>query len=210
MQRHGTIRLPKLETDKPKQKFKKYPIGYVHIDIAEVRTEDGKLYLFVALGRTSKLAYVELHERQTKAITAEFLRNVIAAIPDHIHTILTDNGIQFSNQARQKRASWQIFNRVREEYKIEHCKTKINPPWTNGQVKRMKRTIKEATVKRDHYESHDQLRTHLQTFLKAYTFAKRRKTLKGLTPHEYICKIWTKEPERFKINPSHHSPGQNT
>jgi len=115
LQRHGTIRLPKLETDKPKQKFKKYPIGYVHIDIAEVRTEDGKLYLFVALGRTSKLAYVELHERQTKAITAEFLRNVIAAIPDHIHTILTNNGIQFSNQASQKRASWHIFDRVCDE-----------------------------------------------------------------------------------------------
>jgi len=93
---------------------------------------------------------------------------------------------------------------------IEYRKTKINPPWTNGQVERMKRTIKEATVKRDHYESHDQLRTHLQTFLKAYTFAKRRKTLKGLTPHEYICKIWIEEPERFKINPQHHSSGLNT
>jgi len=66
----------------------------------------------VALDRTPKLASVELHERQTKAITAEFLHNVIAAIPDHIHTILTDNGIQFSNQARQKRASWHTFDRV--------------------------------------------------------------------------------------------------
>src|SRR3954449_9370859 len=29
-----------------------------------------------------------------------------------------------------------------------------------GQVERMNRTLKEATVKRSHYESHDQLRTH--------------------------------------------------
>jgi|GEM_PF-3893493 len=50
--------------------------------------------------RTSKLAYVDLHERQTKAIAAEFLSNVIQITPDHIDTILTDNGIQFSNQAR--------------------------------------------------------------------------------------------------------------
>ncbi len=44
-QRHGLSRLPALEGGKPKQKFRKYPIGYVHIDIAEVRTGEGKLYL---------------------------------------------------------------------------------------------------------------------------------------------------------------------
>ncbi|CAA9505476.1 MAG: Mobile element protein [uncultured Sphingomonadaceae bacterium] len=39
-----------------KQCFKAYPIGYFHIDIAEVRTEEGKLRLFVAIDRTSKFA----------------------------------------------------------------------------------------------------------------------------------------------------------
>ena len=47
-------------------------------------------------------------------------------------------------------------------------------------VERMNRTIKEATVKRFHYESHDQLRTHLADFMAAYTFARRLKTLSGL------------------------------
>ncbi|MBL4748341.1 MAG: hypothetical protein JKY17_06120 [Magnetovibrio sp.] len=70
----------------------------------------------------------------------------------------------------------------------------------------MKRTLKEATIKRYHDESPDPLKTHLQIVLKAYSFAKRLKTLKGLTPHEYICKTWTKEPKRFKLNPKHHSP----
>ncbi len=40
----------------------------------------------------------------------------------------------------------------------------------------MNRTIKDATVKRYHYESHDQLREHLQSFIMAYNFAKRFKT----------------------------------
>jgi hypothetical protein len=74
----------------------------------------------------------------------------------------------------------------------------------------MNRTIKDATVKRYHYESHDQLREHLQSFIMAYNFAKRLKTLKGLTPYEYICNIWTKEPKRFRLNPIHHTPGLNT
>jgi hypothetical protein len=41
---------------KSKKKFKQCLIGYFHIDIAE-----GKLYLFVAIDRTSKFCYAELH-----------------------------------------------------------------------------------------------------------------------------------------------------
>ncbi|MGD7071033.1 integrase core domain-containing protein, partial [Acetobacter sp. AAB5] len=88
--------------------------------------------------------------------------------------------------------------------------TKPNHPWTNGQVERMNRTIKEATVKRFHYDSHEQLRTHLNDFMAAYNFGRRLKTLSGLTPYEYVCKIWTSEPERFIINPTHQTPGPNT
>ncbi len=92
LQRHGISRLPDVEGDKPaKKKFKSYPIGYVHIDIAEVQTAEGKLYLFVAIDRTSKFAYVALHKRATKMIAAAFLRHLIQALPYQIHTILTDN-----------------------------------------------------------------------------------------------------------------------
>ena len=59
LQRHGISRLPDVEGDKPaKKKFKSYPIGYFHIDVAEVRTEQGKLHMFVAVDRTSKFAFV--------------------------------------------------------------------------------------------------------------------------------------------------------
>lgn len=74
----------------------------------------------------------------------------------------------------------------------------------------MNRTIKEATVKRYHYDSHEQLKSHLQTFLMAYNFARRLKTLKGLTPYQYICKIWTEQPQRFIINPNQHTMELNT
>jgi len=48
---------------------------------------------------------------------------------------------------------------------------KPNHPWTNGQVERMDRTIKEAAVRRYHYDSHDRLRNHLGDFVTAYKFA---------------------------------------
>ncbi|GAN91593.1 transposase [Gluconobacter frateurii M-2] len=134
-------------------------------------------------------------------------------IPYRIHTILTDNGIQFAEQPRNRNTAWSRpmrFDMLCEAHGIEHRLTKPNHPWTNGQVERMNRTIKEATVKRFHYDSHEQLRTHLSDFMAAYNFGRRLKTLNGLTPYEYVCKIWTSEPERFIINPTYQTPGLNT
>ena len=74
----------------------------------------------------------------------------------------------------------------------------------------MNRTLKEATVKKYDYETHAHLKEHLQAFLMADNFAKRLKTLKGLTPYEYICKRWQKEPERVTLNPYHHTLGLNS
>ncbi|MGY3347101.1 hypothetical protein ACVI1I_006309 [Bradyrhizobium sp. USDA 4459] len=66
----------------------------------------------------------------------------------------------------------------------------------------MNRMIKGATVQRYYYGRHDQLEAHLANFINAYNYARRLKTLKGLTPDEYICKCWTSQPERFKLNRS--------
>jgi|LakMenEpi03Aug12_release.lakeMendotaPanAssembly.Ray.scaffolds.fasta_scaffold99988_4 transposase InsO family protein len=107
---------------------------------------------------------------------------------------------------------------------IEHRLTKPNQPWTNGQVGRMNRTIKDGVadqkpirgiglplnVKRLHSDNHDQLRTHLADFMAADNFARRLKTLGSLTPYDYICKIWTSEVDRFILNPIHQMPGLNT
>ena len=137
-----------------------------------MQTAEGKLYLFVAIDRTSKFVYVEVHTKTGKMLAAQFLRNLIAAVPYAIHIVLTDRasagaigsspmarGIQFANQEQQRFAFQHIFNRVCLEHGIEHRLTKIKHPWINGQVERMNRTIKDATVKRYHYDSHQQFKS---------------------------------------------------
>src|ERR1700678_4031909 len=100
LQRNGISRLPQVEGEaSAKRKFKAYPIGYFHIDIAEVRTAQGKLYLLVAIDRTSKFAFVELHEKVTRKTAADFLRRLIEAVPYKDHTVLTDNGTHFTDPA---------------------------------------------------------------------------------------------------------------
>ena len=216
LQRHGISRLPEVTGDKPgKKKFKSYPIGYFHIDIAEVRTAEGKLYMYVAIDRTSKFTFCQLVDKANRKTASAFLVAVIEAVPYKIHTILTDNGIQFTYPPRYKdgptaRYMTHMFDMRCRENGIEHRLTKPKHPWTNGQVERMNRTIKEATVKRFHYDDHQQLTRHLSDFINAYNYGRRLKTLKGLTPYEFICKCWTKEPERFSLNPIHQMPGLNT
>ena len=119
---------------------------------------------------------------------------------------------------------------------IEHRLTQPNHPWsqderktirwivlpTGGQVERMNRTIRDATVKRFHDDSQGDLPAHLGDLLAAYTFARRPRTRAShgsrpggeprpaLTPHEYTCKISTAEPDRFILDPITQMPELNS
>ncbi len=148
LQRHGISRLPDTDGDKPQRaKFKRYPIGYFHIDIAEVRTEQGKLHLFVAIDRTSKFAFVELHEKATRRVAGDFLRHLAAAVPYKINTVLTDNGTHFTEPggdgwtpgdikqmlARKEPFLCHSFELACAQLDIEHRLTQPRNPWTTGQ-----------------------------------------------------------------------------
>jgi transposase-like protein len=85
LERHGISRLPNLKGDsKPgsRKKFECYPIDYFHVDLAAVRLGEGKLYLFVAIDRTSKSTFVELIERADMRSATAFLAALIAAAPN--------------------------------------------------------------------------------------------------------------------------------
>ena len=97
LQRHGISRLPEPDSAQTaKKRFKPYPIGCFHIDIAEIHTEQGKLYLLVGIDRTSKFAFVELHERVSGRTAADFLQALIKAVLYRAHIVLTDNGTHFT------------------------------------------------------------------------------------------------------------------
>jgi transposase InsO family protein len=154
---------------------------------------------------------------------ADFLHRLIEAVPYRVHTVLTDNGTHFTTPGNTSSAAPDIkaalnagepvwahaFEYACAQNDPDHRLTKPKHPWTNGQVERMNRTIKDATVKRYFYETHERLRTHLRDFVDAYNFARRLKPLRGLSPYEFIRKAWTSQPHRFKINPLQQMPGLN-
>ena len=82
LQRHSISRLPDVDGDKPvRAKLRTYSIGCLDVDLAEVRTGQSKLYLLVAIDRTSKFAFAELQEKATRRIAADSLRHLAPAVP---------------------------------------------------------------------------------------------------------------------------------
>ncbi len=75
------------------------------MDISEVQAAEGKLYLFVASDRTSKFAVTQLVEKDDRRTAWEILERLLEVVPYRIHTIPTDNGIQFADQPRNRKTA---------------------------------------------------------------------------------------------------------
>ena len=88
-------------------------------------------YLFVAIDRTSKVCYADLHERAKQSTAAAFLESAIEACPYALHMVLTDYGVQFANRKGDRYAFRTLFQRVCREHGIEHRQTKVGHPCTN-------------------------------------------------------------------------------
>ena len=133
-------------------------------------------------------------------------------MPYTIHTVLTDNGVQFVQHDKQAESGFvaHIFGAGCAANGIEHRQTKPHHPWTNGQAERMVRTIKDATVKSFHYASIHDLRRHVRDWLLAYNYAKQLKALRFKTPFEAIRQISKTKPEIFRRSPSHDMMRPNT
>lgn len=143
-----------------KKKFEAYPIGFFHIDIAEVQTAEGRLYLFVTIDRTSKFVFVELHRKALRKTAGDFLRHLVEASPYKIIIVLppsyglqanhkrgaTDNGTHFTTPGAGVSAAQPVADALTKgepvwahafEYAcatlgIEHRTTKPKQPWRNG------------------------------------------------------------------------------
>ena len=214
--RRGISRLPASGEEASKRgRFAEAAIGYVHVDVCELRLAAGRLFLFLAIDRVSNYAHVAFYDANTKLNGAAFLREVVAAFPCRLHTVLTGNGMAFADVPKNRGRHPEIeaifgghtFDRVCAEHGITHKLTKRYHPWTNGQAERMNRTVKEATIEAFHYPDLEALKAHVLSFVAADNFAEHLKRLRWRTPFQAVCDAWTRDPAPFRIDPRHLIPG---
>jgi len=152
LKRHRISQRP--TPDKPKTGiFEHATVGFIHIDLKHLPAlERRKRYVFVAIDRATRYVDVEIHSRREADTSAGFLRRFLAHFPYPVHTILTDNGSEFTdrfavdmkNKPLDRPSGKHPFDVICAKHKIDHRLTRPYRPQTNGLVERFNRRIAEA------------------------------------------------------------------
>jgi transposase InsO family protein len=152
LQRHGISQRKK--PDKPSVGvFEQASVGFIHFDLKHLPAlERRKSYAFVAIDRATRYVYVEIHRQRDAKTSAGFLQRFLAHFPHRVHTILTDNGAEFTdrfavdmkNKPPGRPSGNHPFDLVCASHKIDHRLTRPYRPQTNGLVERFNRRISEA------------------------------------------------------------------
>jgi transposase-like protein len=197
-------------TEKQKREVKEfatYKPGFLHIDILKLPSFEGKkYYCFLAIERVTRLIFLEVYERQSAKEAADFLTKCLAYFPVKIHTILTDNGRQFTMKDQlsfgKKCSGETLFETICEYAGIKHRKTKPFHPWTNGMAERCVRTVKEHTIRVHRYTSAREMIQGIHDFSKHHNLYRRLKVLDFKTPLQVAIYWYKKYPDYFIFNPS--------
>jgi Integrase core domain. len=152
LKRHDISRRPK--PDKPAVGvFEQATVGFIHADIKHLPAlQKRKSYAFVAIDRATRYVYVEIHPNRDGETAAGFLKRFLADFPHPVHTILTDNGSEFTDRfavdmkdkPHDRPSGRHPFDQVCGKHGIDHRLTRPYRPQTNGMVERFNRRIVEA------------------------------------------------------------------
>lgn len=205
LKRNGLNKKPKEKRDTGS--FKEYDPGYIHMDVFYLPKLNGKrAYVFAAIDRTTKMIFLEVYSRKTKESALDFLKKGLAFFPFKINRILTDNGREFTLNGFKNRYGKRIRPKTKHvftahchENKIDHRTTKVKHPWTNGQVERLNGILEERTIKRYHYQNHQEIYVHLKQIQTKWNYFKKHKTLGLKTIPEVLEEWYRKKPEIFRM-----------
>lgn len=198
VRRYGLSSLPKefVAAERKIRRFRKYTIGYIHIDtLFSPKIAKKRYYVFTAIDRVSKVAFLWVAERKTKEMGTRFLKMVLKFYPYTLHYILTDNGFEFSYKAlpkRKKTKKVHPFDAVCRENKIEHRTIKFKHPWTNGMVERFNGKIKSNVFRRYILADRCDLEKKLTQYLNRYNFEVRLKQIGYMTPADFLEKKFSR------------------
>ena len=151
LKRRGVSRRPR-DAARTAERFAPEPFGYVHVDLKHLTRLQGRpAYVFVAIERTTRFVHVEIIPNRGAALVAACLERFLKAFGYPVHTVLTDNGSEFTDRfgdarwrKRQRGTGRHPFDRVCQRHGVRHKLTQPYRPQTNGMVERFNRRLAEA------------------------------------------------------------------
>jgi len=177
--------------EKP-QRFEDASFGFVHVDLKYLARLEGKgEFVFVAIERTTRFAWVAVVPGRGAAAIAATMARFLAAFPGKVHTVLTDNGAEFTDRfgghvpRRTGRPSGRHpFDHLCAAHGIQHRLTRPYTPKTNGMVERFNRRLGEAIEghsrfrddphRRATFASHAERQVFILDFVDAYNRTRLR------------------------------------
>lgn len=193
LRRHNANQRRENRTHKPESKsFKNYGCGFIHCDLKYLpRLNNHAAYVFLAIDRATRFAYVEIiNDRKSETIVA-CLERFLQAFPHTVHTILTDNGSEFTdrfavdmrNKPKDAPSGRHPFDRTCQDRGIEHRLITPYKPQTNGMAERFNRRIAEilhdkqackTNSGKNKFNNHDERNAFIYQFVHDYNRTRLR------------------------------------
>jgi len=158
----------------------------------------GRVYQQTFVDTYSKVAHAKLYQTKTPITAADLLNDRVLPFYEEqglpILRILTDRGTEYCGKAEQH--DYQLYLALND---IEHTKTKVKSPQTNGICERFHKTILnefyQVTLRKKIYNSVEELQTDLDEWLIKYNTQRTHqgKMCCGRTPMETLIdgkRIW--------------------
>jgi transposase InsO family protein len=193
--RHGLNRRPVADKPRPGV-FEPATLGFIHVDLKHLTRLAGRpSFVFVAIDRATRFVHIAIVARRDAATIAACLERFIATFPHEIHTVLTDNGSEFTDRfgdarwrSRRSGTGRHPFDRVCASHGIEHRLTRPFHPQTTGLVERFNRRLAQAIHDKPGLatnEGKNKFHSHAErdAFLHAFVHDYNRTRLKCLDYH---------------------------
>jgi transposase InsO family protein len=133
--------------------FEAAACGFIHIDLKHLPRLGGETaYVFVAIDRATRFVHIDIIHDRSAATAAACLERFLEVFPHPVHTILTDNGAEFTDRfavdmkgkPEGKPSGHHPFDRICAARGICHKLTRPFRPQTNGMVERFNRRLAQA------------------------------------------------------------------
>ena len=149
--------------------------GFLHIDVYYLpRIAKERRYLYVAIDRATRCAWVMLAHQKNAHTAVKFVRECLQAFPFKVHTLLTDNGKEFTDaygRGRKRPTGQHPFDKACRQWGIKHKRTRPRSPQTNGLVERLIGKIDQHVVKKYRATSIHDLFCKIVQFMLCYHYS---------------------------------------